>query len=66
MVRAQASKLFQPFFSSGDQKMNIEELQRKLMVDFDPSRCLIEDLEVDTNVLLTFRLLLNLPTVFLK
>ncbi|KAL1815508.1 hypothetical protein DCAR_0519774 [Daucus carota subsp. sativus] len=45
VVQAKASKLFQPFISSVDTKVNIEELQRKLMVDFDPSRCLIEDLE---------------------
>lgn len=45
VVQAKASKLFHPFISSGDMKANIEELRRKLMVDFDPSRCLIEDLE---------------------
>lgn len=51
MVQAKASKLFQPFISSVDTKVNIEELQRKLMVDFDPSRCLIEDLEVNSDML---------------
>lgn len=45
VVQGKASKLFQPFFSSGDIISNIEELQRKLMVDFDPSKCFIEDLE---------------------
>lgn len=52
MVQGKASKLFQPFFSSGDIISNIEELQRKLMVDFDPSKCFIEDLEVNTDMIM--------------
>ncbi|KAK7252913.1 hypothetical protein RIF29_37189 [Crotalaria pallida] len=40
-----ASKCFQPFLLPRDLKGRPEELKNKLLVDFNPSRCFIEDLE---------------------
>ncbi|KAL0343289.1 UNVERIFIED_CONTAM: Nucleolar protein 6 [Sesamum angustifolium] len=40
-----ASKTFQPFLSPGDMKGNSEELKNKLMVNFDPLRYFVTDIE---------------------
>ncbi|KAE9596604.1 putative Nrap protein [Lupinus albus] len=40
-----ASKSFQPFLLPRDLKGRPEELKNKLLVDFNPSRCFIRDLE---------------------
>ncbi|XP_019423401.1 PREDICTED: nucleolar protein 6 isoform X2 [Lupinus angustifolius] len=40
-----ASKSFQPFLLPRDLKGRREELKNKLLVDFNPSRCFIRDLE---------------------
>lgn len=45
VVRGHASKIFHPFFSPGDFKVNSGELKSKLMVNFDPVRCFIADIE---------------------
>ncbi|XP_044469095.1 nucleolar protein 6 [Mangifera indica] len=45
VVRGDASKAFHPFLLSGDLKGSSEELKNKLMVDFDPLRCFVGDLE---------------------
>ncbi|KAK4346840.1 hypothetical protein RND71_033179 [Anisodus tanguticus] len=45
VVRGRATKIFHPFFSPGDFKLNSRELKSKLMVNFDPVRCFIADIE---------------------
>lgn len=45
VVRGHASKIFHPFFSPRDFKVNSGELKSKLMVNFDPVRCFIADIE---------------------
>ncbi|KAL0008143.1 hypothetical protein SO802_009645 [Lithocarpus litseifolius] len=40
-----ASKVFQPFMSPGDFKGSLEELKNKLLVNFDPLRFFVGDLE---------------------
>ncbi|KAL5557295.1 hypothetical protein UlMin_039531 [Ulmus minor] len=40
-----ASKAFHPFLLPGELKGTLEELRNKLLVDFDPLKCLIGDLE---------------------
>lgn len=50
MVRGHASKIFHPFFSPRDFKVNSGELKSKLMVNFDPVRCFIADIEASTYI----------------
>ncbi|XP_061342356.1 uncharacterized protein LOC133288574 isoform X3 [Gastrolobium bilobum] len=45
VARGHASKCFQPFLLPRDLKGKSEELKNKLLVDFDPSRFFIRDLE---------------------
>lgn len=45
------SKIFNPFLFSKDLKGSSDELRNKLMVDFDPLRCLLGELEASANVL---------------
>ncbi|XP_057421446.1 uncharacterized protein LOC130715357 isoform X2 [Lotus japonicus] len=45
VAKGHASKFFQPFLLPKDLKGRPEELKNKLLVDFDPSRCFIRDLE---------------------
>lgn len=45
VVRGNASKIFQPFMLLGDVKGVKEEPEDKLLIDFDPLRCFIKDLE---------------------
>ena len=45
MARGNASKVFHPFLLPGDMKGNSEALRNKLLVDFDPLRCFVGDLE---------------------
>ncbi|XP_059293198.1 uncharacterized protein LOC132046556 isoform X2 [Lycium ferocissimum] len=45
VVRGRATKVFHPFFSPGDFKVNSGELKNKLMVNFDPVRCFISEIE---------------------
>ncbi|XP_027359754.1 nucleolar protein 6 [Abrus precatorius] len=45
VAKVHASKCFQPFLLPRDLKGRQEELQNKLLVDFDPSRYFIRDLE---------------------
>ncbi|KAI8019409.1 Nucleolar protein 6 [Camellia lanceoleosa] len=45
VVRGNASKVFHPFMLPGDMKGSSEELKHKLMVNFDPLRCFVGDLE---------------------
>ncbi|MCD7454518.1 hypothetical protein HAX54_025139 [Datura stramonium] len=45
VVRGHASNIFHPFVSPGDFKVNSGELKSKLMVNFDPVRCFIADVE---------------------
>lgn len=40
-----ASKVFHPFLLPGDMKGNSEALRNKLLVNFDPLRCYVGDLE---------------------
>ncbi|KAI3451695.1 hypothetical protein Pfo_008360 [Paulownia fortunei] len=45
VIRGNASKTFQPFLLPGDMKGNLEELKNKLMVNFDPLRYFVSDIE---------------------
>ncbi|KAK4262169.1 hypothetical protein QN277_027756 [Acacia crassicarpa] len=45
VVRGHASKCFQPVLLPSDLKGRPEEVKSKLLVDFDPLRCFIRDLE---------------------
>lgn len=45
MVRGKPSKKFHPFLLPGDMKGTLEELKHKLMVNFDPLRCFVGDIE---------------------
>lgn len=46
MVQGNASKVFHPFLLPGDLKQSSEELRSRLMINFDPLRCYVRDLEV--------------------
>lgn len=48
VAKGHASKIFQPFLLPRDLKGRPEELRNKLLVDFNPSRCFIRDLEAST------------------
>lgn len=50
LVCGKPSKLFHPFIMPGGLDANIEGIHKKLMVDFDPFRCFVKDLEVTTDV----------------
>ncbi|XP_004512044.1 uncharacterized protein [Cicer arietinum] len=54
IAKGHASKCFQPFLLPKDLKGRPEELKKKLLVDFDPSRCFIRDLEKEFST--TFQL----------
>lgn len=45
MVRGNPSKIYQPFTLLGGMKGTKEELKDKLLIDFDPMKCFIKDLE---------------------
>ncbi|KAF3441314.1 hypothetical protein FNV43_RR15227 [Rhamnella rubrinervis] len=45
VAQGNASKVFHPFLLPGDLKQSSEELRNKLMINFDPLRCYIGDLE---------------------
>ncbi|KAK9285428.1 hypothetical protein L1049_024621 [Liquidambar formosana] len=45
VARGNASKDFHPFVLPRDMKRSLKELKDKLMVDFDPLRCFVVDLE---------------------
>ncbi|KAL6520048.1 hypothetical protein OROHE_017191 [Orobanche hederae] len=46
-MHGKASKAFQPFLLPGDLKGSPEELKNKLMVNFDPLRYFVSDIERD-------------------
>ena len=48
MVRGSASKDFHPFILPGEMNGSVKDLKHKLMVDFDPLRCFVGDLEAST------------------
>ncbi|KAK2426733.1 nucleolar protein [Trifolium repens] len=54
VAKGHASKFFQPFLLPKDLKGRPEELKNKLLVDFNPSRCFIKDLEKEFST--TFQL----------
>lgn len=45
VAQGNASKVFQPFMGPGDFKGSSKELKNKLLVNFDPLRCFVGDLE---------------------
>ncbi|KAI9164874.1 hypothetical protein LWI28_003798 [Acer negundo] len=47
VARGNASKAFRSFMLPADMKRGTEELKNKLMVDFDPLRCFVGDIEKD-------------------
>ncbi|KAL9273669.1 Pyridine nucleotide-disulfide oxidoreductase domain-containing protein [Drosera capensis] len=47
IAQGDATKDFNPFLAHKDMKGNLDEVKQRLMVDFDPLRCYIEDLERD-------------------
>lgn len=51
VARGNASKAFQPFMLPGDLRGSLDKLKNKLLVDFDPLRCYIADLEKECNTL---------------
>ena len=62
MAQGNASKVFQPFMSPGDFKGSLEELKNKLLVNFDPLRFFVGDLEASifTGLMLISKSLLSL------
>ncbi|KAJ1388814.1 Zinc finger, GRF-type [Sesbania bispinosa] len=54
VAKGHSSKCFQPFLLPKDLKGRPEELKNKLLVDFDPSKCFIRDLEKEFST--TFQL----------
>lgn len=48
LIRGNPSKTFQPFLLPGDMKGNLEELKNKLMVNFDPLRYFVTDIEASS------------------
>uniref|UniRef100_A0A2P2LWG1 Nucleolar RNA-associated family protein n=1 Tax=Rhizophora mucronata TaxID=61149 RepID=A0A2P2LWG1_RHIMU len=51
VANGKASKAFRPFMLPEDLRGSSEELKKGLLVDFDPLRCYIEDLEKEFNSL---------------
>jgi U3 small nucleolar RNA-associated protein 22 len=51
VARGKASRLFNPFMSPGDLKRSHEELKNKLMVDFEPTKCLLSGLQEEFGTL---------------
>lgn len=49
VARGNPSKLFHPFLLPGDLKGNSKGLRNKLLVDFDPLKCFVGDLEEFSN-----------------
>lgn len=45
VVRGKPSKKFHPLLLPGDMKGSLEDLKQKLMVNFDPLRCFVYDME---------------------
>ncbi|ONH96837.1 hypothetical protein PRUPE_7G155300 [Prunus persica] len=45
VARGNASKVFHPFLLPGDLNGNSEDLRNKLLVNFDPMRCFVGDVE---------------------
>lgn len=45
MARGNASKVFHPFLLPADLNGNSEDLRNKLLVNFDPMRCFVGDIE---------------------
>lgn len=45
IVEGDACKDFNPFIRLGDRHQSIEEVRNKLMVNFDPTRCFVDDLK---------------------
>ncbi|VVA09728.1 PREDICTED: nucleolar [Prunus dulcis] len=45
VARGNASKVFHPFLLPGDLNGNSEDLRNKLLVNFDPMRCFVGDIE---------------------
>ncbi|CAL2273862.1 unnamed protein product [Prunus armeniaca] len=45
VARGNASKVFHPFLLAGDLNGNSEDLRNKLLVNFDPMRCFVGDIE---------------------
>ncbi|KAK6922708.1 Nrap protein, domain 6, partial [Dillenia turbinata] len=45
VARGKASKIFHPLISPKDMRDNLENLRNKLLVDFDPLRCFLDDIE---------------------
>ena len=60
MAQGNASKVFQPFMGPGDFKGSSKELKNKLLVNFDPLRCFLGDLEASffTGLMLILKALL--------
>lgn len=54
MARGNASKVFHPFLLPGDLNGNSEDLRNKLLVNFDPMRCFVGDVEASIMQCLNF------------
>lgn len=50
VARGEASKAFHPFMSPKDLKDSSEDLESRLMVNFDPLKCFIGGLEASNRV----------------
>lgn len=59
MACGNASKIFHPYILVGDLKGSSEELRNKLLVDFDPLKCFVGNLEVSNVFVLTCLLMLS-------
>lgn len=51
VARGKASKAFNPFLLPGDLKRSPEELKKKLMVDFEPTKCFMSGLQEEFGTL---------------
>ncbi|CAN7033479.1 unnamed protein product [Brassica rapa subsp. trilocularis] len=51
VARGKASKAFNPFLLPGDLKRSPEELKKKLMVDFEPTKCFMRGLHEEFGTL---------------
>lgn len=46
VIRGKASKDFQPYMILGGGVQSLEDARNKVMINFDPTRCFLEDLKV--------------------
>lgn len=63
VARGNASKVFHPFLLPGDFKGSSEDLRNKVLVNFDPLRCFVGDLEASIIQCLDFYLFIIISNI---